>query len=509
MFTVFVEFIANQAVFLTVARMLLSGYSRIMNTQVTIKGLLSAARNAMRYLFRHIEWLLISGLIVVAVVQYYVRPQSQSLAQVIDSGELRVLITDEPDSQYVFNKQRLGFEYELLDLFAESLDVELTLIVVPYGELFSFLDSGAGDIAVGGILDSPFVRRVAQPSIAWYQAQTTVVYKRGTARPKRMEDLAKESILTSARYYDIEQLKVLNLVDDHRSEYQLLSAVDQGNERFALSTNYRALNAKHYLPYLNRSFILPDRLDVVWALPKRYDQALLEELNGFLQSALDKGVPAQLADDYFRLPPRLSAYDTQAIHQKIADTLPDFEYAFRRAARKGGIDWHLLAAVAYQESRWSNEARSPTGVRGVMQLTQDTAAFLGVDDRMDMSQSISAAARYILFLKTKLPKEIAEPQRTWFAVGAYNIGLKHVRYAYRKARKQGLDYRDWGVVSQLLPDLYGKPFSQGEQAKTYVSRVQIFTDILRFYDLHQRPEMVLSVDAHIAKNRQVTVDEQP
>jgi len=144
------------------------------------------------------------------------------------------------------------------------------LEVVPYGELFTLLDSGAGDIAIGGIIDSPFVERVSSPSIPWFQAQTTVVYKRGTNRPKRIEDLAKEQVLTSARYYEIEALQSLNLVDDHRSEYTLLSAVDQGAERFVLSTNYRALNAKHYLPNLNRSFILPDLLDVVWVLPKRY-----------------------------------------------------------------------------------------------------------------------------------------------------------------------------------------------------------------------------------------------
>lgn len=450
-----------------------------------------AAKGLIKFCLRHIELVLVGVLIAVAAVQYYVRPQSQSLSEILSSGELRVLIADEPDSQYVFNRQHYGFEYELLAAFADELGVELSLEVVPYGELFALLSSGAGDIAVGGILDSPFVRRVSSPSASWFQAQTTVVYKRGTKRPKRIEDLAAEKVLTSARYYDIQQLEVLNLVDDHRSEYALLSAVDNGAERFVLSTNYRARNAKHYLPNLNRSFILPELLDVVWVLPKRYDEPLMIRLNGFLRESLDKKLPASLAEDYFTTPMRLSTYDALAIHRKIDNVLPNFEYAFRKAGRKAGIDWQLIAAISYQESRWSNDAKSPTGVRGLMQLTTETAEFLGVDDRMDMTQSIDAAALYVKSLRKRLPKKIKEPERTWFAVGAYNVGLKHILAAYSKARIQGLDYTRWSVVSELLPTLYDQPFDRGVQAQNYVERVQIFTDIVRFYDIHQRQDSVL------------------
>jgi len=452
---------------------------------------MQSTRSFVRFCLRYIEMILVLSLIFIAAIQYYVRPQSQSLSQILKTGELRVLIADEPDSQFVLNRQHYGFEYELLEAFAEDLGVELSLEVVPYGELFALLDSGAGDIAVGGIIDSPFVRRVSKPSIPWYQAQTTIVYKRGTKRPKRLEDLAEESILTSARYFDIEGLQSLNLTDDHRSEYTLLSAVDQGDERFVLSVNYRAANAKHYLPNLNRSFILPDLLDVVWALPKRVDQALEVRLNTFLQSALEQKLPTQLANNYFKSPTRLTTYDALAIHERIKTVLPEFEYAFKRSARKGGIDWQLLAAMGYQESRWDNDARSPTGVRGVMQLTTNTASALGVDDRMDMTQSIEAAGLYLKQLKQRLPKRIKEPQRTWFAVGAYNVGMKHILAAYRKARDQGLDRTQWSTISKLLPTLYGEHFERGVQAQNYVERVQIFTDIIRFYDIHQRKNSTL------------------
>jgi len=182
----------------------------------------------------------------------------------------------------------------------------------------------------------------------------------------------------------------------------------------------------------------------------------------------------------------LSVYDGLIVHEKIADVLPEFEYKFRTSARKAGIDWHLLGAIAYQESQWSNDAKSPTGVRGIMQLTTDTALSLGVDDRLDMTKSIDAAAKYLVNLKSRLPDDIEDPERTWFAVGAYNVGLKHIINAYNKAKKKDLEHTKWATISDLLPKLYGKTFRKGNQAKDYVERVQIFTDILRFYDLHQR-----------------------
>jgi membrane-bound lytic murein transglycosylase F len=444
-----------------------------------------------KFIFRYFEILLIFGLVGVASILYFVDEQSQSLEEMQRSGMIRVLISDEPDSQYVFNRRHYGFEYELLQRFAKDHNLRLKLKIVPFAELFTMLESGAGDIAVGGIIQNPYVERVSQPTIPWYQAQTAIVYKRGSKRPLNLKQLEGVPVLASARYYQLEGFEALNLQDDFRSEYSLLNAVAKGRERFAISTNYRAKNAKHYLPELNRSFILPNDVELVWALPNRHDPLFLAAVNTFLQSAIDQNLPNMLAENYLALPKRLSTYDALSLHRKIENTLPKFEFAFRKAARRAGIDWTLLAAMAYQESRWSNAARSPTGVRGIMQMTQRTAESLGVTDRLDMNQSIDAAAEYLLKLRNRLPARIKEPERTWFAVGAYNMGFKHIMNAYVAARKKGLNRTQWSVVSETLPNLYGTSFSKGVQAQDYVERIQIFTDILRFYDLHQREDILL------------------
>ena len=453
-----------------------------------LNRLLKGLRYCFRIARKHIEIVLIFGLIVFASVQYYARPQSQNLNQVVATGTLRVLIADEPDSLFIFNDKHYGFEHDLLRQYADMLGVELQLDVVPYAELFTLLEGGFGDVAVGGIIDSEYVQKVATPTQVWFNAKATVLYKRGTPKPKNIEELNREGVLASSRYFRINQLSKLNLQDDFRSEYQLLSGVDLGTERFVLSTNYRAFNAKHYLPNLNRSFILPERLGIVWALPAKADEGLLNSINAFLQRSVDSGEAKRLADEYFERPARLTTYDALALHRRIEDVLPTFEYKFRSSSIKVGIDWQLLAAMAYQESHWSNDARSPTGVRGIMQLTTKTAEYLGVSDRLNMDQAIDGAARYIDQLRKRLPEKIKEPERTWFAVGAYNVGFKHILNAYRKARELNLDRTKWSTISDLLPTLYGERFSQGIQAQHYVERVQIFTDVIRFYDLHQREE---------------------
>lgn len=462
----------------------------------------SKAQQLLKFAHRHLEIILIFCLVLVAAVQYYVRPQSQNLEQIRSSKQLRVLIADEPDSQYIFNNQHFGFEYEFLEAFAKHLEVELVLDVVPYGELFTLLSNGQADIAVGGILDSPFVDRVSTPSDVWYEAKTTVIYKRGSKRIRTMEDLIGLPVLTSTRYFEIEQLQELNLVNDHRSEYDLMSAVNRGEEGYVLSTDYRGLKVKHYMPNLVRSFLLPDSVGLIWVMPKRADQALLNELNTFIAKAKIDRIPEQLAQEYFSRPPRLPIFDAIAVHRNIETRLPALEFAFRKASRRGDFDWHLLAAIAYQESRWSNDAVSPTGVRGLMQITNKTAEQLGLNDRLDMAQSIEAAARYLQTLKQRLPQEIKEPQRTWFAVAAYNVGFKHVMAAYRKTQANGDDPNLWENNVKILPELYGEPFPKGVQAQTYVKRVKIFTDIVRFYDLHLRSTSSPLDEGVVAKKEQ-------
>jgi membrane-bound lytic murein transglycosylase F len=170
------------------------------------------------------------------------------------------------------------------------------------------------------------------------------------------------------------------------------------------------------------------------------------------------------------------------------------------------MDWHLLAAVAYQESHWDPRAQSRTGVRGLMMLTLPTAREMGVDNRLDPGQSLRGGARYLKNIKRRLPDDISEPDRTWFSLAAYNIGMGHLEDARVITERQGGDPHVWREVMEHLPLLqkskyyqdarYG--FARGEEAVTYVQNIRHYYSILEWQDISDnKPLPPIRVDDHL------------
>ena len=114
-----------------------------------------------------------------------------------------------------------------------------------------------------------------------------------------------------------------------------------------------------------------------------------------------------------------------------------FAQFFEEAAVKWGVDWRLLAAIGYQESHWRSGAVSPTGVRGIMMLTEDTADYLGLEDRLDPRTSILGGAQYYARQTERVADSVDEPDRTWMALAAYNVGFNHIKDARQIVEWQG------------------------------------------------------------------------
>ena len=185
-------------------------------------------------------------------------------------------------------------------------------------------------------------------------------------------------------------------------------------------------------------------------VPSRFDD-LRQELDRFLARLRRDGTLARLTDRYCRTRARSSASTPSVLQERMRTVLPQYRHLFHDAQEKSGIEWRLLAAIAYQESQWDPAATSATGVRGIMQITEDTARHLGVSDLLDPAQNVVAAARYLRDLKAKLPARIHEPDRTWLALAAFNIGLGHLEDARILAQKQKLDPDLWSDVKKVLP----------------------------------------------------------
>lgn len=174
--------------------------------------------------------------------------------------------------------------------------------------------------------------------------------------------------------------------------------------------------------------------------------------------------------------------------QRINDRLPNYEALFKKVAKDNSLDWKLLAAISYQESHWSPKARSPTGVRGLMMLTLDTARQLGIENRLVPEQSIKGGALYFRQTYYKISDRIQEPDRTWLALAAYNIGFAHLEDARKLVEKRGGNPDNWIDVRESLPLLSQKEWyeqtrhgkARGGEPVTYVENIRRYYDILRW-----------------------------
>ena len=224
--------------------------------------------------------------------------------------------------------------------------------------------------------------------------------------------------------------------------------------------------------------------DLAWAVSPNL-RTLGDDVDRYLVAARADGVLARLAERYFGPRPRLDPIDAASFQQRTATVLPRYQRWFEEAEAATGVDWRVLAAIAYQESQWDPEATSETGVRGFMQLTEDTAQRLGID-RLDAYASIHGAARYVASIKAKLPARIAEPDRTLLALAAYNIGAGHLEDARIVAQRMKLDPDRWDHVRQALP-LLALPehyenarngYARGGMPVAFVDRVRAYHDLL-------------------------------
>ena len=188
--------------------------------------------------------------------------------------------------------------------------------------------------------------------------------------------------------------------------------------------------------------------------------------------------PAQRA----RLPRRLAA----DFHSHIDTRLPHLRAPFEAAARETGFSWRMLAALGYQESRWRPAAVSPRGAQGVMMLMPLTAKKMGVDNVFSADQNISGGARYLAYMKERIPRRIRDPDRTWMAMAAYNIGIGHLEDAriITQMRKKNPDR--WSDVRAHLPRLSDpawhsrvkRGYANGRETVQFVERVSQFAAIL-------------------------------
>ena len=330
-----------------------------------------------------------------------------------------------------------------------------------------------------------------------------LIYKLGTGKPKSIEDILDRSIEVVAGSSHVD------LLADLKKSYPSLTWTENADVEFAdllakVATGEIDITVadspdfniqRHFYPDLRIALDLEIGDPIAWAFPKGSGDSLLARADEFLIRADRAGMLAQIHDRYYGHTEKFDYVGTRNFIRHFKNRFPRYRIMFERAGREQGVDWRLLAAVGYQESHWRSQAVSPTGVRGIMMLTKDTAAYLGLDDRLDPESSIFGGARYFARQTERVADSVAEPDRTWMALAAYNVGFNHIKDARTIVKSQGGDPDTWIDLSEALPLLaqrkwysqvpYG--YARGWEPVLYVNNIRAYYNILKWLTENEEP----------------------
>ncbi|MGD8810889.1 MAG: membrane-bound lytic murein transglycosylase MltF [Gammaproteobacteria bacterium] len=421
------------------------------------------------------------------------------LERIRSAGELRFVTRNSPTTYYLGPGEPRGIEYELARKFADRLGVALRIMTASQpGQVVPTLIRGSADIAATGLaVDADNRRESVELGPSYQHSLQQVIYKRGNRRPRGVEDLIGADIAVIA---DSDYSAALNELGrsrpglewtehDDASVEDLVRRVTEGEFDYTVVDSNLFAILRQFHPEARAAFSLSEAKPIAWALPDHAGD-LREAVAAFFAEIKATGELHSITDKYYAAARNFDYVGSRAFVRHSRSRLPALRQAFEATGRSSGFDWRLLAAIAYQESHWRADAVSPTGVRGLMMLTEHAASAVNVSDRTDPEQSIAGGAKYLQRMLDKLPTRIAASDRLWMALAAYNIGFGHLEDARIITQINGGNPDSWADVRRHLPLLADEQwhsrvrrgYARGDVPVEYVDNVKRYYQLLQWLD---------------------------
>lgn len=455
-----------------------------------------------RRLIRRIEVAIF--LLIMGGTLYFVfsRNPPNALARIKASGTLVVVTRNGPTTYYKGPEGPTGFEHDLVETFAHYIGVKVKWVFPNNGsDILPMVEYGRVDLAAAGIARTPARESKVRFGPTYQKITQEVIYLGGKPRPTSVKDLVGKNLVVLADSSFAARLRQLRgkypkltwTTAQDTSAEELLYRVDKGQIDYTIDDSNDFLLNRRFYPNLAVAFSLGKPQELAWAMQKDSDKSLYEATRRFFAKIRHDGTLHRIIERYYGHARNFDYVGTVTFMRHIKTRLPPLEPMFKAAGRKYHINWRLVAAQSYQESHWNPRAVSPTGVGGLMMLTIGTAKNIGIADRLDPRQSIMGGAAYLVKLLSWLPPSIKEPDRTWFALAAYNVGIGHVLDARAIARRLGLNPNSWVAIKKVLPLLNqhkwyrqtANGYAHGFEAVRYVQNIRGYFDILTWLADHK------------------------
>ena len=422
-----------------------------------------------------------------------VRHGDSSLERIRQAGRIAVITENAANCYYLYRDRPMGFEYDLARAFADHLGCELEIVTPAWDTIFSALEDGRGDVIAAGLTITPQRETAADFSDAYLSIQQHLILHKDNRNISSLEDLNGRDIHVrkgSSYHERLAELKSQGLAVRlvlHQSTptEELLRQVAEKEIECTVADSSLAFINRRYYPDLRLAFPIEEEQSLGWAVRKG-DTALLDAVNDFFDTIRQNGTFGKLYEKYYANVEIFDYVDVKKFHARLDTRLPRYKKTIVKAADKYGFDWRLIAAVIYQESHFDHRARSHTGVRGLMQLTQSTARAMGITNRLNPDESIMGGVKYLRELYNRY-EGLRERDRMLITLASYNVGRGHILDARNIARTKGMNHNSWAALRQVLPLLrspeyyrqarYG--YCRGTEPVRYVDRVLMYYDIIR------------------------------
>jgi len=417
------------------------------------------------------------------------------LEQILEKRELRVVTRDSPVAYVIGPDGPSGPEFDLVQTFADELGV--TLIIETVGsvsEIVPRLLTGRAHMAAAGLSITKSRQEYLNFGHPYETVDMQLIYRVGTGKPRSIEGLMGRSIevLASSSHSDMMASLAaaypgLEWTENADAEVaDLLRKVAAGELDFTIADSTDFNIQRNFHPDLRVALELEIGEPLAWAFSKESGNSLLARADNFLIAAERSGLLAQVHDRYYGHTKKFDYVGTRNFIRHYKSRLPRYREMFEQAGADWDVDWRLLAAIGYQESHWRSQAVSPTGVRGIMMLTQATAEYLGLDDRIDPQNSIFGGAQFYARQTQRIADKVDEPDRTWMALAAYNVGFNHIKDARLIVDWQGGNPDTWVDISKALPLLAQKNwytrvpygYARGWEPVLYVNNIRAYYELL-------------------------------
>lgn len=435
------------------------------------------------------------------------RPYTGDLEGMLARREIRALVAHARTDYEVVRGRQAGLVHEALDELERRMNADLapvavpggkgrtrrlpirvTVIAVPYDQLYPKLEAGFGDFVASPMLvTDTAARRVDFTHPFFDEARMVVITRQGDVLGEGIEAVSGRRIHVrrSSGFHQVllsinDRLTaagrlpaVLLPADEHLSDDELMEMVNSGLIEATVSYGFRARLWSRVFDRIqvNDPNDLLNHGRIAWAVRKESTR-LRDYLDAFIAKER-AGIVARAHHVFGSTKLARSALDRDGrarFDQLVA--------LFMQYGERYGVDHLLLMAQGYQESQLDQNARSRAGAVGIMQLLPQTGAELKVGDVRRLEPNVHAGAKYLSILRSNYfsSPDIDPLNQTYLAFAAYNAGPGAIRRMQEKARQRGLDPNAWFDNVELITMEH-----IGREPVQYVSNIHKYYIAYRLY----------------------------